>query len=322
MSGTDARFTTKFWMQCPMFLPVVASTKPSAPTHLHPWVVAADRASYSYRANPRPPVVYGRKNGLPAPIKECEPNHLCPGDVVAVTFTVAYILTDKEWYPQYQPVEIYVLKPAPRSDLDEYDTAASIRTPPPTMGVSVVEGALVKTFADLDMEIDWGQHLRHTQHSSGMMRMTTKGKDIEQVSVESADRLDADRVEGVGASGAAWAGGGNESDEPDPNGDTDRASVGIKQEPLSPIGWETTEAPLSQPKSGSDLERAKSTSSTLSEEVEDRVLSEGEVAPRADHSKGPNRKRVGSKAIELEGCEAPEDGQDTKRKPRKSARLG
>ena len=141
MSGTESRFTAKFWMQCPMFLPVVASVKPPPPAHLHPWVIAADRASYSYRANPRPPVVYGRKNGLPVPIQDCQPDHLCPGDVVAVTFTVAYLLTNKEWYPQYQPVEIYVLKSSVQLDAYEYDTSAHTRTPPPTMGVSVVEGS-------------------------------------------------------------------------------------------------------------------------------------------------------------------------------------
>ena len=140
MSGAEPRFTGKFWMQCPMFLQVAASGKPPPPPHLHPWVIAADTASYSYRANPRPPVVYGRRNGLPVPIEECEPKHLRPGDVIAFTFTVAYILTEKEWYPQYQPVEIYVLKQAARSDMDDYDTSERKRTPPPTMGSSVVEG--------------------------------------------------------------------------------------------------------------------------------------------------------------------------------------
>ena len=141
MSGTEPRFTAKFWMQCPMFLQVAGSSKPPPPVHLHPWVIAADKASYSYRANPRPPVVYGRKNGVPVPIEECEPNCLQPGDVIAFTFTLAYILTDKEWYPQYQPVEIYVLKQSAQSNLYDYDTSPCTRTPPPTMGSSVVEGA-------------------------------------------------------------------------------------------------------------------------------------------------------------------------------------
>ena len=139
MSGAEPRFTAKFWMQSPMFLQVASSAKPPPPSHLHPWVIAADKASYSYRANPRPPVLYGRRDGLPVPIEECQPSHLCSGDVVAVTFTVAYILTEKEWYPQYQPVEVYVLKQSMQNNL--YDTSPCIRAPPPTMGTSVVEGA-------------------------------------------------------------------------------------------------------------------------------------------------------------------------------------
>ena len=141
MSGKEHRFSGKFWMQSPMFLPVAGSAKPPPPPNLHPWVIAADRASYSYRANPRPPIVYGRKDGEPVPISECQPDHICPGDVVAVTFTVAYILTEREWYPQYQPVEIYVLKQSLYEDPFDYDAIPGSRTPPLTMGISVVEGA-------------------------------------------------------------------------------------------------------------------------------------------------------------------------------------
>ena len=75
------------------------------------------------------------------PISDCQPGHLCPGDVVAMTFTVAYILTDKEWYPQFQPVEIYVLKQSVYEDGLNYDAMPGVRSPPPTMGFSVVEGA-------------------------------------------------------------------------------------------------------------------------------------------------------------------------------------
>lgn len=143
MSGKEARFSAKFWMQCPMFLPVVGSMKPPPPPNVHPWVAAADRASYAYRANPRPPVVYGRKDGVPVPIRDCQPDHLRPGDVVAVTFTVAYILTDKEWYPQFQPVEIYVLKQSLDGDLLDHYALPVRHTSPPVMDASVVEGAFI-----------------------------------------------------------------------------------------------------------------------------------------------------------------------------------
>lgn len=140
MSGKEARFSSKFWMQTPMFLPVVGSRKPPPPTHLHPWVVAADKASYIFRANTRPPVVYGRRDGKPVPIRECDPDHLCSGDVVSVTFNITYHFTDKDWYPQYQPVEIYVLKQSTLHDLDEYEIGKSSRVEPASMDTSLVEG--------------------------------------------------------------------------------------------------------------------------------------------------------------------------------------
>lgn len=140
MSGKEARFSAKFWMQAPMFLPVGGSKKPPPAGYLHPWVVAADRASYAFRANPRPPTVFGRRDGMPVPISECTPNKLCSGDIVALTFNLVYQITDKDWFPQYQPVEIYVLKQSSMDDVLQYDTLPLIRSPPASMGASVVEG--------------------------------------------------------------------------------------------------------------------------------------------------------------------------------------
>ena len=140
MSGKEARFSAKFWMQTPMFLPVGGLKKPPPPGHLHPWVAAADRASYAFRANPRPPAIFGRRDGMPVPISECTPSKLCSGDIVALTFNLVYQITDKDWFPQYQPVEVYVLKQSPTDDLLQYEVSTSIRSPPPSMGASFVEG--------------------------------------------------------------------------------------------------------------------------------------------------------------------------------------
>ena len=140
MSGKDARFASKFWMQAPMFLPAAGSRK-APPAHVHPWVADADRASYAYRANPRPPVVYGRRDGVAVPIRECDPPCLCAGDVVAITFTVTYQFTDKDWYPLYQPVEVYVLKKSTYAELPEYEAPRAGRVGPAAMDMSVVEGA-------------------------------------------------------------------------------------------------------------------------------------------------------------------------------------
>lgn len=140
MSGKDARFSSKFWMQTPMFLPASGMRKAPPPAHVHPWVANADRASYAYRANPRPPTVYGRRDGAAVPIRECDPPSLCAGDVVSITFTVTYQFTDKDWYPLYQPVEVYVLKRSTYAELSEYEAPRAERVRPATMDVSVVEG--------------------------------------------------------------------------------------------------------------------------------------------------------------------------------------
>ena len=123
-----------------MFLPVAGSKKAPPPANLHRWVADADRASYAYRANPRAPVVYGRRNGVAVPIRECDPPFLCAGDVVAITFNVIYNFTDKDWYPLYQPVEVYLLKQSTYADLSEYEVPRPGRSAPAVMDASVVEG--------------------------------------------------------------------------------------------------------------------------------------------------------------------------------------
>ena len=140
MSGKDTRFSSKFWMQSPMFLPASGTKKGPPPENVHPWVTDADRASYAYRANPRPPAVYGRRKGAAVPIRECDPPSLCAGDVVAITFNVTYQFTDKDWFPLYQPVEVYVLKQSTYAELSEHELPRADRVGPATMDASVVEG--------------------------------------------------------------------------------------------------------------------------------------------------------------------------------------
>ena len=139
MSGKDVRFSSRFWMQSPMFLPSSGSKKGPPPPHVHPWVANADRASYAYRANPRPPVVYGRRDGAAVPIRDCDPPCLCAGDVVAFTFNLIYHFTDKDWHPQYQPLEVYVLKQSTYADLSKDDATGPDRLAPAMMDASVVE---------------------------------------------------------------------------------------------------------------------------------------------------------------------------------------
>ena len=84
--------------------------------------------------------MYGRRNGSAVPIRDCEPAGLCAGDVVAFTFNLTYQFTDKDWYPLYQPVEVYVLKQSTYADLLQYETPRSDDLGPANMDASVVEG--------------------------------------------------------------------------------------------------------------------------------------------------------------------------------------
>ena len=142
MSGKGSRFSSKFWMQSPIFLPAAGLKKGPPPAHVHPWVADADRASYAYRANPKSPAVYGRRAGAAVPIRECDPPSLCPGDVVAFPFNLTYHFTDKDWYPMYQPLEVYVLKQSTYAALLEYEIPRAGPSGPAAMDMAVVEGKL------------------------------------------------------------------------------------------------------------------------------------------------------------------------------------
>lgn len=127
------------------------------------------------------------------------------------------------------------------------------------------------------------------------------------------------------AGSPAWPEYRDDSGDPEPEEEVGPVSDKTGKDGLSLIDEDAKEAdapPLSQLKRGTDFTRAKSTSSTLSEEVEEPVLSEGEVPPPLDRSKGSTRKRGALHAIESDNRDLSEDAQDMKRKPRKSARLG
>ena len=87
-------------------------------------------------------------------------------------------------------------------------------------------------------------------------------------------------------------------------------------------GDEMDAPPCTQGKGEAHSGRSKSTPSTLSEDLEDHVNSEGEASQRSGRARGTARKRVAGKSTGSESRETSEDRQDGKRKPRKSARLG
>ena len=92
--------------------------------------------------------------------------------------------------------------------------------------------------------------------------------------------------------------------------------------PTNPEGDEKEEPPSSQLKDGVRSARSKSTPSTLSEDLEDQVVSEAEASQRLGRARGTGRKRVAGNSVGSQSRETSEDRQDGKRKPRKSARLG
>lgn len=65
----------------------------------------------------------------------------------------------------------------------------------------------------------------------------------------------------------------------------------------------------------------KSTPSTLSDNAGEEGVGDQEAGKHLGQSSVASKKRIGSKGRDLEELEASEEGQDLKRKPRKSARL-
>lgn len=65
----------------------------------------------------------------------------------------------------------------------------------------------------------------------------------------------------------------------------------------------------------------RSTPSTISDEVEDNTLDDGEGQKQLPRCASTSKKRALHKAVESDGQELSEDGQEHKRRQRKSARL-
>ena len=140
-SGNNSDFTNRYRLSAPMFLHHKEGTKkPRTPSHLHRWVLEADRRSRRYRANPARPGVFSWERGRFRDICKCKPNALKPGDVVWFTFTVTFII-GKEWWPEFSPVELVRVYSA----VDTGDPLSSSRDeipiiPRPTIGPSLRDG--------------------------------------------------------------------------------------------------------------------------------------------------------------------------------------
>ena len=97
----------RYWMRCPMFLRVnEGDPKPPPPSYLHQWVINADRRSRQYRANPARPGVFALDGETLHEIRKCSPPLLQRGDVVLVTFTIAFVSSKSSWYTQVVPLDL------------------------------------------------------------------------------------------------------------------------------------------------------------------------------------------------------------------------
>ena len=65
----------------------------------------------------------------------------------------------------------------------------------------------------------------------------------------------------------------------------------------------------------------RSTPSTISDDVEDDTVEDGEGQKRSPRNSATSKKRALHKLVEVDGQDLSEDGQEHKRKQRKSARL-
>ena len=90
------------------------------PPHLHDWVRRAVEGSSLYRANPARPVIRAVENGRLKDIKHANPDYLQFGDIVALTFMVAYIEGRYDWFPQYHVVDIVRVATSDSADFSRY----------------------------------------------------------------------------------------------------------------------------------------------------------------------------------------------------------
>ena len=132
LSGQDPRYRTRFWMQTPMFLRRGGKdVRTSAPGHLHSWVIKADKESKAFRANPDRPRLWLKKADRIVPISERTSGTLHRGDVVAISFTVTYHVNMVNWFAQFHPMDIIVLKDGDVDAMDYSAPALDLHSCPP-----------------------------------------------------------------------------------------------------------------------------------------------------------------------------------------------
>ena len=112
LSGREEKYRSRFWMQTPIFLRRGPREERAAPpVHLHEWVKQIHKDSSVFKANPDRPRIWLKDGDDIKPIAERTPPTLLRGDIVALSFTVTYHLTSVNWFAQFHPAEIIVLKP-------------------------------------------------------------------------------------------------------------------------------------------------------------------------------------------------------------------
>ena len=132
LSGQEARYRTRFYMQTPMFMkrgPKEARVEP--PKYLHDWVIRGDQDSKVFRANPDRLRVWVKSGDHTVPIADSNPSTLQRGDAVTFSFTVTYHATSTNWFPLFHPADIIVLKRADDEGTDYSAPALDLYNLPP-----------------------------------------------------------------------------------------------------------------------------------------------------------------------------------------------
>ena len=132
LSGQETRYRNRFWMQTPMFLQRgPKDARGSPPAYLHPWVVRGDQDSNMFRANPDRPRLWAKVGNDIVPIGQHAVKTIRRGDVVAVSFTVTYHMTSANWFPQFHPADIVLLKSFEGDGTDYSSPAMNLYSRPP-----------------------------------------------------------------------------------------------------------------------------------------------------------------------------------------------